>query len=93
MLKASQVQKVYKEVFPFLFINNWRDKMTNLEFVVDVSSKNLDSAKYQERNSLPIVKYGVFSAQYFEPMVGGDSPQMISPTACSIKNIPVIDDF
>ena len=39
-------------------------------------------------------KYSLFSEQYLEkPVVSGDYKMWLSPTACTIKGIPVIDDF
>ena len=36
----------------------------------------------------------LFSQQYLEkPVISGDYQMKLSPTACTIKNIPVIDDF
>lgn len=39
-------------------------------------------------------KYGLFSEQYLEkPVISGDYKMNITPTACTIKGIPVIDDY
>ena len=39
-------------------------------------------------------RYGLFCEQYLEkPVISGDYESAMSPTACTIKNIPVIDDF
>lgn len=39
-------------------------------------------------------EYALFSEQYLEkPVISGDYKMALSPTACSIKGIPVIDDF
>lgn len=36
----------------------------------------------------------LFAQQYFEkPVVSGDYKMALSPTACTIRGIPVIDDF
>ena len=38
--------------------------------------------------------YTLFSEQYLEkPVIAGDDALAISPTACTIKAIPVIDDW
>ena len=37
---------------------------------------------------------GLFCEQYLEkPVISGDYEMSITPTACTIKGIPVIDDF
>lgn len=42
----------------------------------------------------PIRNYSVFSEQYLEnPVASGDTMMAMSPTACTIKAVPVIDDF
>ncbi len=39
-------------------------------------------------------EYELFSEQYLEkPVISGNQEMAISPTACSIKGVPVIDDF
>lgn len=38
--------------------------------------------------------YALFVEQYLEkPITSGDYKMAMSPTACTIKSIPVIDDF
>ena len=38
--------------------------------------------------------YKLFSEQYLEkPVISGDYNMAITPTACTIAGIPVIDDF
>lgn len=42
----------------------------------------------------PVVKYSIFSEQYLEkPVISGDYLMALTPTACTIVGIPVIDDF
>lgn len=39
-------------------------------------------------------KYSIFSEQYLEkPVISGDYLMALTPTACTIAGIPVIDDF
>ena len=38
--------------------------------------------------------YSIFSEQYLEkPVISGDYAMALSPTACTIGGIPVLDDF
>ncbi len=40
------------------------------------------------------VRYALFSEQYLErPVISGDYKMAITPSACTIKGIPVIDDW
>ncbi len=45
-------------------------------------------------NQYETKKDGLFCEQYLEkPVISGDYEMAISPTACTIKGIPVIDDY
>ena len=53
---------------------------------------------YQEKLSVECTEktnqYRLFSEQYLEkPVISGDYEMALTPTACTIKFIPVIDDF
>lgn len=49
--------------------------------------------EYSETNK-DTGKYNLFSEQYFEdPVISGVEKYAMSPTACTIAGIPVIDDF
>lgn len=56
-----------------------------------VSEKSAPLSKPYNANETP---YSLFIEQYLEaPVISGDFQMALSPTACTIKNIPVIDDF
>lgn len=74
--------------------------MASLESIVGAATNDTDvhdiARRGYSRSRVPAYimgKYSTFTEQYLEPMVGADSPQMASPTACTIKSIPVIDDW
>lgn len=71
--------------------------MENLENVVkNVKNNGRVIRGYGTKyNSVAQIKdYSIFSEQYLEkPVVSGDTMMAMSPTACTIKHIPVIDDF
>ncbi len=60
---------------------------------VSVGNKYGASVAYED-NTPVRGGYALFSEQYMErPVISGDSAVALTPTACTIKLIPVIDDF
>ena len=64
------------------------NKSTNIE------NKNSYIVGKNDEYNAKADNYSLFCEQYLEkPIVSGDKKMAISPTACTIKGIPVIDDF
>lgn len=69
--------------------------MENLENKIGIVKKTITKIKeYGLRYFAPAKDYSLFGEQYLEePVVSGETIMAMSPTACTIKAIPVIDDF
>ncbi|MFH1209834.1 MAG: hypothetical protein V1663_03525 [archaeon] len=53
-----------------------------------------ERVKANNSNQNLCIEYTLFCQQYLEkPVISGDYKMAITPTACTIKLIPVIDDF